>query len=338
LVVGYYLELGIWLLEFDLLHEGSTMKSQLAVLAIGGNSLIKDKNHIALSSQYEAVQETSKYIAELIADGLNMVITHGNGPQVGFIYRRGELARHELPLIPLDICGADTQGAIGYMIQKALLNEFRKRGIVKRVTTVVTQMVVGRDDPSFAQPSKPIGSFMSEEEALTQKNEFGWQVLEDAGRGFRRVVPSPIPREIIELDVIRLLVEGGYVVIAAGGGGIPVIRNEKGDYEGVEAVIDKDLGSSLLARNLGANTFIISTAVDAAYLNFGEANKNPIRRATLSEIKGYMAEGHFKPGSMKPKIDAIIQFLEDGGAKAIITSPENLLRAVRGEAGTTITK
>jgi carbamate kinase len=314
------------------------MKSRLAVLAIGGNSLIKDKNHIALSSQYEAVQETSKYIAELIADGLNMVITHGNGPQVGFIYRRGELARHELPLIPLDICGADTQGAIGYMIEMALLNEFHKLGMTRKVAVVVTKTLVNRDDPSFQNPTKPIGSFMSEEEALTQKKEFGWQVLEDAGRGFRRVVPSPIPREIIELDVIKLLVKSGYIVIAAGGGGIPVIRNEKGDYEGVEAVIDKDLGSSLLARNLGADTFIISTAVDAAYLNFGEANQKPIGRATLSEIKEYMAEGHFKPGSMKPKIGAIIQFLADGGKKAIITSPENLLRAVRGEAGTTITK
>ena len=179
---------------------------------------------------------------------------------------------------------------------------------------------------------------MSEEEALSQKNEFGWQVLEDAGRGFRRVVPSPIPREIIELDVIRLLVESGYIVIAAGGGGIPVVRNEQGDLEGVEAVIDKDLGSSLLARNLGADTFIISTAVHAVYLNFGDENQKPIPRTTLSEIKRYRTEGHFKPGSMQPKIDAIIQFLEDGGAKAIITSPENLLRAVRGEAGTTITK
>jgi len=313
------------------------MKSRLTVLAIGGNSLIKDKNHIALSSQYEAVQETSKYIAELIAEGLSMVITHGNGPQVGFLYRRGELARPELPLIPLDICGADTQGAIGYMIQKALLNEFRERGIVKKVTVVVTQTVVDRDDPSFGRPTKPIGSFMSEEEALANKKEFGWQVVEDAGRGFRRVVPSPIPREIIELDVIKLLVESGYIVVAAGGGGIPVIRNEQGDLEGVEAVIDKDLGSSLLARNLGADTFIISTAIDSVYLNFGEGNQRPIRRSTLPEIRRYLAEGHFKPGSMKPKIEAIIQFLENGGEKAIITTPENVLRAVKGEAGTTIT-
>jgi carbamate kinase len=314
------------------------MDSRLAVLAIGGNSLIKDKNHIALSSQYEAIQETSKYIAELISEGLSMVITHGNGPQVGFIYRRGELARHELPLIPLDICGADTQGAIGYMIQKALLNEFRKIGISKNLVAVVTKTIVDRDDPSFKGPTKPIGSFMSEQEALINRKEFGWEVLEDAGRGFRRVVPSPTPREIIEVDVIRLLIRHGYIVIAVGGGGIPVIRNEKGDLEGVEAVIDKDLGSSLLARKLGADTFIISTSVDEVYLNFGKKDQKPVRRADLSEIKQYMKESHFKTGSMLPKIEAIVEFLEGGGEKAIITSPENLLKAVKGEAGTTITK
>ena len=314
------------------------MDSKLAVLAIGGNSLIKDKSHISLSSQYEAVKETAKYIADLIAEGLRLVITHGNGPQVGFIYRRAELARHELPLIPLDICGADTQGAIGYMIQKALLNDFRKMGIAKKVTTVVTQTVVDGDDPAFEHPSKPIGSFLSEEEALANQREFGWHVAEDAGRGFRRVVPSPIPREIIELDVIKLLLENGYIVVAAGGGGIPVIRNEQGDLEGAEAVIDKDLGSSLLARNLGADTFVISTAVDAAYLNFGKENQKPIRRATLPEMKRYLAEGHFKPGSMKPKIEAIIQFLEAGGKKGMITSPENLLKTIRSECGTTIVK
>jgi carbamate kinase len=222
------------------------------------------------------------------------------------------------------------------MIQKALLNEFRMRGIAKKVTSVVTQTIVDRDDPSFEYPTKPIGSFMSEEGALANKKEFGWQVVEDAGRGFRRVVPSPIPRKIIELDVIMLLVESGYIVIAAGGGGIPVIRNEHGDLEGVEAVIDKDLGSALLARNLGADTFIISTAVDAVYLNFGKEDQKPISHATLSEIKQFLAEGHFRPGSMKPKIEAIIQFLEGGGKKAIITSPENLLKAIRGEGGTTI--
>jgi len=313
------------------------MKLSLTVLAIGGNSLIKDKNHIALSSQYEAIQETTRYIVDLIREGLNLVITHGNGPQVGFIYRRGELAQHELPLIPLDICGADTQGAIGYMIQMALLNDLRKMGLEKKVAAIVTKTIVDGEDPSFQKPTKPIGSFMSEQETLTHQSEKGWQVIEDAGRGFRRVVPSPMPKEIIELDTIRLLVNNGYIVIAAGGGGIPVIRNERGDLEGVEAVIDKDLSSSLLARSIGADTFIISTAVDTVFLNFGQKDQKPIRHATLLEIKQYLKEGHFKPGSMKPKIEAIIQFLEAGGQRAIITSPEHLLKAVKGEAGTTIT-
>jgi len=314
------------------------MRSHLAVLAIGGNSLIKDKNHIALSFQYERVKETAKYIAELIAEGIRLVITHGNGPQVGFIYRRGELARSELPLIPLDICGADTQGAIGYMIEKALLNEFRRRGIDKKVTAVVTQTIVDREDRSFKHPTKPIGSFMSKEEALTHKRGLGWEVAEDAGRGYRRVVPSPKPKKIIELDVIELLVQSGYIVIAAGGGGVPVILNEQGEIEGVEAVIDKDLGSAVMASGLGADTLIISTAVDAVYLNFGQENQRPLSRVSLPEIKRYLGEGHFKPGSMKPKIEAVIQFLESGGEKAIITSPENLLRAFKGKAGTTITK
>jgi carbamate kinase len=314
------------------------MESKLAVLAIGGNSLIKNKDSISMAHQYEAVKDTCKYIADLIAEGLSVVITHGNGPQVGFIYRRGELSRHELPLIPLDICGADTQGAIGYMIQKALLNDFRKRGISKKVTTVVTQTLVDRGDPSFQHPTKPIGSFMAEKEAQANQKEFGWQITEDAGRGFRRVVPSPIPKEIIELDAIKLVVERGYITIAAGGGGIPVIRNVRGDLEGVEAVIDKDFASSLLARNLGADTFIISTAVDSVYLNYGQKDQKALARATLPEIKKYLGEGHFKPGSMKPKIEAIIQFLEGGGKKAMITSPENLLKTFRGESGTTILK
>jgi len=314
------------------------MKSNLAILAIGGNSLIKDKESVSLQDQYKAVKETSRYIADLIEDGLHLVITHGNGPQVGFIYRRGELSRHELPLIPLDICGADTQGAIGYMIEKALLNEFRRKGLDKKIGIVVTQMRVDRDDRSFNNPTKPIGSFMSKEEALANKSEYGWEIVEDAGRGFRRVVPSPIPREIIELDAISLLVKNGFIVIAAGGGGLPVVRNEEGDLEGRDAVIDKDLGSALLARNLGADTLIISTAIDAVYLNFGQKNQKALNNITLSEIKIYLEEGHFKPGSMKPKVEAIIEFLENGGKKAIISSPENLLQAFKGESGTTITK
>jgi carbamate kinase len=224
------------------------------------------------------------------------------------------------------------------MIEKALINQFRKREMTKQAIAVVTQTVVDRDDPSFAKPSKPIGSFMSREEALEKQKEKGWNVLEDAGRGFRRVVPSPLPRQILEEEGIRDLLAQGYVVIAAGGGGIPVVRNEEGDLEGVEAVIDKDLASSLLANNLGADTFILTTAVDAVYLNFGEANQRPLGRVTAAEIRQYLGEGHFKPGSMKPKMEAVLQFLDGGGEKAIISSPETLFKAVRGEAGTTITK
>jgi carbamate kinase len=314
------------------------MKSYLTVLALGGNSFIKDKNHIALSFQYEMIQETAKYIAELIAEGIHLVITHGNGPQVGFLYRRGELSRNELPLIPLDICGADTQGAMGYMIEKALLNEFQRKGINKKVASIVTQTIVDKDDRSFKYPTKPIGSFMSGEEARLNKMELGWEIAENAGRGYRRVVPSPIPKKIIELDVIELLVKTGYIVIAAGGGGIPVILNEQGEIEGVEAVIDKDFGSSIMAKGLGADTLIISTTVDAVYLNFGQEDPMPLSCVSLAKIKRYLEEGHFKPGSMKPKIEAVIQFLKSGGEKAIITSPDNLLKAVKGEAGTTITK
>lgn len=318
--------------------RGTTMNTDLTVLAIGGNSLIKDSTKIALWYQYEALKETVVHLADLIEAGMSMVITHGNGPQVGFLYRRGEISIHELPLIPLDICGADTQGAIGYMIEKALLNQFRKRGLSKSILVLVTLTVVDRNDPSFAYPTKPIGSFMTQDEALEKQKEKGWKVLEDAGRGFRRVVPSPVPKEILEAEAIRLLLQKGYVVVAAGGGGIPVVRNEEGDLEGVEGVIDKDLGSSLLARNLGAKTFIITTAIDAAYLNFGQEGQRALRRATVAEMKQYLQEGHFKPGSMKPKIEAIVQFLEGGGERAIITSQENLLKAVHGEVGTTITR
>lgn len=311
----------------------------LTVLAIGGNSLITDKSCVGASYQHEALKETAKYIAGLAADGApRLVITHANGPQVGFIYRRGQLAQHELPLVPLDICGADTQGAIGYMIQKALSNEFTRRGMDKKVTTVVTQTVVDREDSSFKHPTKPIGSFVSEEEAFANKTKLGWEIIQDAGRGYRRVVPSPLPIEIIELEVVELLVQNGYVVVAAGGGGVPVIRNEKGELQGIEAVVDKDLASSLLAKNLGADTLIISTAVDAVYLDFGQKDQKPLGRISLSETKRYMEEGHFKPGSMKPKVEAMIEFVEAWGKRAIITSPENLLRAISGQGGTIVTK
>jgi len=306
------------------------------VVAIGGNSLIKDKEHQTVPDQFATACETCRHIAEMIQQGWDVIITHGNGPQVGFILLRSELARHVLHTVPLDSCGADTQGAIGYMLQQCLYNEFLRRGMKKQAVTVVTQVVVDKDDPAFQNPTKPIGPFMTKEEALRRKEEDGWDVMEDAGRGWRRVVPSPIPLEIIELDAIKALVDQGFVVIAVGGGGIPVIRLEDGSLKGVEAVIDKDYASSLLAVGVQADLFLISTAVEKVALNYGKPNQVWLDKMTLEEAKRYYEEGHFPPGSMGPKIKAIIQYLEQGGKEAIITNPENLTRALKGETGTRI--
>ena len=309
---------------------------RIAVVAIGGNSLIKDKEHQTVPDQFATACETCRHIAEMIQQGWDVIITHGNGPQVGFILLRSELARHVLHTVPLDSCGADTQGAIGYMLQQCLYNEFLRRGMKKQAATVVTQVVVDKDDPAFQNPTKPIGPFMTKEEALRRKEEDGWDVMEDAGRGWRRVVPSPIPLEIIELDAIKALVDQGFVVIAVGGGGIPVIRLEDGSLKGVEAVIDKDYASSLLAVGVQADLFLISTAVEKVALNYGKPNQVWLDKMTLEEAKRYYEEGHFPPGSMGPKIKAIIQYLEQGGKEAIITNPENLTRALKGETGTRI--
>ncbi len=307
-----------------------------AVVAIGGNSLIKDKNHQSVPDQYAAVVETCGHIAGMAAQGWDVVITHGNGPQVGFILRRSELSAHELHAVPLDSCGADTQGAIGYMIQKALYNEFRKRGINKQCTTVVTQVLVDRNDPAFRNPSKPIGSFMDKEPALQHRDKDGWAVVEDAGRGWRRVVASPIPQRVIERDAIDTLIGKGFVVVAVGGGGIPVVEDENGNLLGSEAVIDKDYASSLLANSIKANLLLISTAVEKVALNFGKPDQIWLDRITLSEAKQRLAEGHFHKGSMGPKIQASIWFLERGGEEALITNPENIQRALSGSTGTRI--
>lgn len=310
--------------------------ARTAVVAIGGNSLIKDKDHQTVPDQYAAVVETCTHIAGMIAQGWDVVITHGNGPQVGFILRRSELAAHELHTVPLDSCGADTQGAIGYMIQKALYNEFRKRGMTKQAATVVTQVLVDKNDPAYQNPSKPIGSFMDKEKALKHRDEEGWVVVEDAGRGWRRVVPSPIPQRIIERDAIKTLLDHGFTVIAVGGGGIPVIEDEEGNLVGSEAVIDKDYASSLLANSINADLLLISTAVEKVALNYGKPNQVWLDCMTLSEAKKYLAEGHFHKGSMGPKIQASIWFLERGGKEALITNPENIERALLGETGTCI--
>jgi carbamate kinase len=311
---------------------------KLAVVAIGGNSLIKDKDHQTVHDQYLAAKETCHHIADMIEQGWDVAIGHGNGPQVGFILRRSEIATRVAGMheVPLDACGADTQGAIGYALQQNLANEFKRRGIQKRAATVVTQVMVDTKDPAFQNPTKPIGGFMEEGEAKERAAKGGWTVVDDAGRGWRRVVPSPLPQEIVELDAVRELLNAGIVTITVGGGGIPVIRNEEGDIQGVAAVIDKDYASSLLARSINADLLLISTAVEKVYLNFNKPDQKPIDVMTLAEAKRYMAEGHFAKGSMLPKIQAITWFLEAGGREAIITNPENIARALRGETGTRI--
>ena len=309
------------------------------VIAIGGNSLIPDGDHESVQDQYDAAAETDDHIAGLVEQGWEVAISHGNGPQVGFILRRSELASSELHEIPLDYCGADTQGAIGYMLQQNLVNDFRQRGIDKSVVTVVTQVEVDAADPAFQDAAKPIGSFMDEEEAMRRRDEEGWDVLEDAGRGWRRVVASPQPMRIVELDVIKRLLDAGIITIAVGGGGIPVVSNADGDLEGIAAVIDKDLASALLAVQVDADLLLISTAVEQVALNFGTPEQRWVDQFTLAEVKQYLDEGgHFAEGSMAPKMRAVVQFLEAGGKEALITNPGNLERAMAGETGTRIVR
>jgi len=311
-------------------------KQGIAVVAVGGNALIKDKAHQTVQDQYECAKDTMKHIVDMIEKGWDVAISHGNGPQVGFILRRSELARDVLHEIPLDYCGADSQGAIGYMFQKALRNEFKHRGMNKEATTVVTQTVVDRNDPAFEKPSKPIGTFMEESEAKSRADKDSWTVVEDAGRGWRRVVPSPRPIRIVEANAIHELIKAGFSVVGVGGGGIPVIEDENGDLQGVEAVIDKDFGSALLAKMINADLFVISTAVEKVAINFNTPYQQWLDMMTVAEAKGYMEEGHFAPGSMLPKIQAIIQFLENGGKKALITDPEHISDALEGKTGTWI--
>lgn len=312
--------------------------SKVAVVAVGGNSLILDEKHKTIPDQYAATVETAKHVAGMIQAGWNVVLTHGNGPQVGFILRRSELSMHELHPVPLDYCGADTQGAIGYMFQRALHNEFHARGMNNQAATIVTQVLVDKHDPAFQNPTKPIGSFMSAELAAQKRAQENWQMVEDAGRGWRRVVPSPLPKAIVERDAIDALIRAGIVVICSGGGGIPVSKDEAGNLVGLEAVIDKDFAGSLLASSVGADLFLISTAVEKVAINFNKPNQEWLSHMTIDEAKKYQAEGHFAKGSMGPKIQAAVWFLENGGKEALITNPENLERALNGETGTRITK
>ena len=311
------------------------MKRKSAVVAIGGNSLIRDRFHQTVRDQYVAAGETCWHIASMIQDGWDVAIGHGNGPQVGFILRRSELASHELHEVPLDVCGADSQGAIGYALTQNLENDFRRLEIDRHAVTVITQVEVARDDPAFANPSKPIGSFMDEATALRRRDEDGWAVREDAGRGWRRVVASPEPMRIVEEESIKTLIEQGFVVVSVGGGGIPVVADDDGGLSGIAAVIDKDLACSLLATRIGAHLLLITTAVEHVSLDFGTPDERPIGRMTLSEARQYLAEGvHFAEGSMAPKIRAVVGFLERGGEEAIITDPDSVERALAGESGT----
>ena len=318
-----------------------TTKRKVAVVAIGGNSLIKDTAHQSGEDQEDALRETAHHVADMVEQGWDVAIGHGNGPQVGFVLRRSEIAAkvegmHE---VPLDVCGADTQGAIGYEFQQALQNELFHRGIKKRCATIITQVLVDQQDPAFRNPSKPIGGFMDQTEATRRKNEMGWSVVEDAGRGWRRVVPSPLPQEIVEQTTIEAVLKKGIIVITVGGGGIPVIDVGNGEYRGTAAVIDKDFASSLLAREINADLFLIATAVEKVAINFGKPNQQWLDKMTLADAKKYLAEGtHFAKGSMAPKMQAIIWYLEAGGKHAIITNPENIGRALRGETGTHITR
>ncbi len=314
------------------------MGTKLAVIAIGGNSLIKSKDRQTVEDQQQAVCETIYHVADLIEQGYQVVISHGNGPQVGFIMLRSEVAWREtgLHLVPLESIVAGTQSSIGYLIQQALGNELVARGKPNQCITVVTQVVVDRDDPGFLKPTKPVGQFYDIDQVEEIYRDYPqWTMVEDAGRGFRRVVPSPEPIEIVEKPVIESLLTSDYHVVALGGGGIPVVRTDQG-LRGVDAVIDKDLASSLLASQLCADLFIISTAVENVFLNFGQADEKKIVRMTVAEARQYITDGHFAIGSMLPKIQSALQFLESGGEKVIITSPEYIGDAVTKAKGTHI--
>jgi carbamate kinase len=307
---------------------------KLAVVAVGGNALIREKGRDSSSDQYEAVKHTMSHVIAMIQNGWDVIVTHGNGPQVGFMLRQSELAAHAVAPIPLDYCGANTQGSIGFMFQMALNNAFRQRGMHNQAVTLVTQTLVDKNDTAFRNPTKPIGSFMDEVSAKKHRDQDGWVVVEDAGRGWRRVVASPKPVKIIQQDAILAMVQAGFTVVSTGGGGIPVIEDEHGSLAGVEAVIDKDLASALLAASINADLFLISTEVEKVAINFNKPDVRWLDRLSIQEARQYSAKGHFGQGSMEPKIGAVLHYLERGGKRALITNPENMLRALSGETGT----
>jgi len=311
--------------------------SRLAVVAVGGNSITRPEQRGTVLEQFENARETAGHIAEMVARGYSVVVTHGNGPQVGGILLRAEMAAHVVPPVPLDSCVANTQGGMGYMLQQVLGTELRSRGIEREVATVVTQVVVDADDPAFERATKPIGPFYTREEAERKRDEKGWDVVEDANRGWRRVVPSPLPKRIVEARSIQGLLDSGSIVIAVGGGGVPVVQDDDGNLRGVEAVIDKDHASRLIGNSIGAQLLLISTAVEQVSLHHGQENEVSLPRLTVADARVYYDEGHFPPGSMGPKVLAGIRFIENGGEEVVITTPESIIRALDGETGTHMT-
>lgn len=307
------------------------------VIALGGNALQESGKPATAQSQLEVVEKTSEYIADIINAGYDVVLAHGNGPQVGRIVLQNEHSADITPALPFDVCGAMSQGYIGYHMQQGLEKVLRHRGINKRVATIVTQVVVDKNDPKFQNPSKPIGPFYTEEEAKQIEDEKGYTMKEDAGRGWRRVVASPNPVEIVELNAVKCLIDGGFIAITVGGGGIPVIKDEAGDYVGTAAVIDKDLASERLAEDINADALVILTAVETVCINFGKPDQKALSHINAEEARKYIAEGHFAPGSMLPKVEAAIKFVESKpGRKAIITSLDKAVEALEGKSGTTI--
>ena len=320
-------------------------KPSLVVIAVGGNSLISAKEKVSVEDQYRAIQETVRHIADVIESGHQVVVTHGNGPQVGFIMRRSEIARKVAGMhpVPMASCVADTQGAIGWQIQQALANELLRRKVSgcnrDKAVSVVTQVLVDRKDPAFDEPTKFIGEFFDEKDLETLRVEFPhWVFRQDSGRGWRRVVPSPQPEAIVELEAIQSLLHSGFNVVAVGGGGVPVIRDEKGELHGVAAVIDKDFASRLLAAELGADMFVVSTGVEKVCVNFGKPDQKELDRVTAAEIRAYYDEGQFPAGSMGPKVKAALEFLDAGGREVVITCPENLKNALAHNGGTHIVR
>jgi carbamate kinase len=306
------------------------------LITLGGNAILPSRGTGTFEEQCAITRLTMQPIAELAGSGVGVVLSHGNGPIVGNILIRNEAVRDQIPPMPLDVCGADSQGGIGYMMQQSLQNELRSQSLDLTVATVVTQIVVDERDPAFRRPTKPIGPFYSEDRARLLAKEKGWTIVEDAGRGYRRVVPSPRPLEVVEIAAIRGLVEDGVIVIAAGGGGIPVSRQWDGSLHGVEAVIDKDLASSLLARLLGCETLVIITGVDRVSVHFKKPEQRDLEVTTVEELERFQDEGHFPAGNMGPKVQAAIEFIRGGGKEVIITSPENVREAFEGTTGTRV--